>query len=437
MEELLERRPVGDELLRYELWKEQNGWCLYSGEQIKLEWIAGDDNRVQIDHILPWSRFGDDSFMNKTLCLASANQAKKNRTPYEWYEEEGLDWPLFSSRVEGCKEMKGRKKGGFYLRKNAKEVEETFKESQPWRHPLCHAVAAGHARSPIPKGRQAATFFARPGQLTAKLRRAWGLEDLKKDDKGNRLEDDRHHALDAIVVAATTQAMLQRLTIAVQEAKRQGLPRGFDFTQAPPPAAGFREVVRATVGNVFVSRADRHRARGEAHAATIKRVEVVDGVETVFERKAVGKADTRRLRKYPSAGTVRQDRRSRQIAGRMVVELRRWIEAGRPKDESAARSRKKVMSFARFGLRAKIRSLFRCEAVRRIAARWRGSTFSRKRISAGRVRYYLVPIYPHQIADQENYPQPPNRSAVAYVAEADWPLIDAPYDFRFSLYETA
>jgi CRISPR-associated endonuclease Csn1 len=52
----------------------------------------------------------------------------------------------------------------------------------------------------------------------------------------------------------------------------------------------------------------------------------------------------------------------------------------------------------------------------------------------GNVRYYLVPVYPHQVADQLAYPKPPNRSAVAYAAEADWTLIDATYDFRFSLY---
>ena len=140
--------------------------------------------------------------------------------------------------------MKGRKKGGFYLRKNAKEVEETFRNRNLGDTRYATRLLLDMLARLYPKDGKL-HVLARPGQLTAKLRRAWGLEDLKKDDKGNRLEDDRHHALDAIVVAATSQAMLQRLTIAVQEAERQGVPRGFDFTQAPPPAAGFREVVRA------------------------------------------------------------------------------------------------------------------------------------------------------------------------------------------------
>ena len=47
--------------------------------------VAAADNSVQVDHILPWSRFGDDSFVNKTLCTAWANQRKKARTAFEWF----------------------------------------------------------------------------------------------------------------------------------------------------------------------------------------------------------------------------------------------------------------------------------------------------------------------------------------------------------------
>ena len=228
-EDILDGRPASlEELIRYELWKEQNGWCLYSGDYIEPGWIAAGDNRVQVDHILPWSRFGDDSFMNKTLCTARANQAKRGRTPFEWFEAEGLDWGLFAARVEGCKDMKGRKKGGFYLRKNAAEVEERFRNRNLGDTRYATRLLLDLLARMYPTDGKL-HVLARPGQLTAKLRRAWGLDDLKKDADGNRLEDDRHHALDAIVVAATSQSMLQRLTKAAQEAERVGAPRGFDF----------------------------------------------------------------------------------------------------------------------------------------------------------------------------------------------------------------
>ena len=69
-----------EELLRFELWKEQADQMPLSDEYIHPFQIAASDNSVQVDHILPWSRFGDDSFHNKTLCLARENQQKKDRT---------------------------------------------------------------------------------------------------------------------------------------------------------------------------------------------------------------------------------------------------------------------------------------------------------------------------------------------------------------------
>lgn len=72
-----------EELLRFELWKEQNGRCLYTDREISPSALIGTDNVIQVDHILPWSRFGDDGFLNKTLCFSGANADKRGRTPYE------------------------------------------------------------------------------------------------------------------------------------------------------------------------------------------------------------------------------------------------------------------------------------------------------------------------------------------------------------------
>jgi CRISPR-associated endonuclease Csn1 len=437
--EHLGRPGTDEELLRYELWNEQNGWCLYTGDYIEPGWIAGGDNRVQVDHILPWSRFGDDSFMNKTLCMASANQAKKGRTPFEWFEAEGRDWPLFASRVEACKEMKGRKKGGFYLRKNAKEVEETFRnrnlgDTRYATRLLLDMLVRRYYPDDMRKdtkdrGRH---VLARPGQLTAKLRRAWGLDDIKKDEDGKRKDDDRHHALDAIVIAATSESMLQKLTTAAQEAERQGLHKGFDFKHVPLPAAGFAGAVRETIDKVFVSRADRHRARGEAHAATIKRVETIDGVETVFERKAIEKLTLPDLDLIPVPEPYGKIADPAKLRDAMVAELRRWIVAGKPKDSPPMSSKGDVIRKVRLATKDKVAVSVRGGVADR-GEMARVDVFA-KADKRGTIRYYLVPIYPHQIADQQAYPRPPNLAAVAYAAEADWIVIDSSFDFLFSLY---
>ncbi len=426
--ELLGRDPKLEDLVRYELWKEQNQECLYTGKKIDPAWLSAGDNRVQVDHILPWSRFGDDSFVNKTLCMASANQQKKGRTPFEWYEAEGLDWAAYTARVEDCKEMKGRKKGAFYLRKNAKEVEETFRNRNLGDTRYATRLLLGLLKRLYPD----VDVRARPGPLTAKLRRAWGLEDLKKDADGKRLEDDRHHALDAIVVAATTQSMLQKLTLAAQEAERKGLPRGFDFDFVPAPAVGFTEIVREVIGGVFVSRPERRRARGEAHAATIKQVRQIDGKDVVFERKAVEKLTLADLEKIPVPAPYGKVTDPGKLRDELVASLRAWIEAGKPKDAPPKSPKGDVVRKVRL------------ETKDKVAVAVRGGTADRgemarvdvfaKANNRGKPQWYLVPIYPHQVAYIKGWPSPPNQAVDAHKPEGDWTTVDGTYSFKFSLF---
>jgi CRISPR-associated endonuclease Csn1 len=428
---ILGREPRLPDLVRYELWKEQNQECLYTGQKISPDWIDARDNRVQLDHILPWSRFGDDSFFNKTLCMASANQAKKGRTPFEWFSEEGLDWEALSARVEDCREMKGRKKGSFYLRKNAKEVEETFRNRNLGDTRYATRLLMGLLARLYPRDGEV-HVRARPGQLTAKLRRAWGLDDLKKGPDGKRVDDDRHHALDAIVVAATTQSMLQKLTMAAQEAERKGLPRGFDFDFVKAPADGFTEIVRGVIASVFVSRPERRRARGEAHAATIKQVRRIDDADVVFERKAVDKLTLADLDKIPVPEPYGKIVDPGKLREQMVAELRRWIEAKKPKDALPRSAKGDVIRKVRLRTSDKVAVTVRGGTADR-GEMARVDVFA-KANKRGKREFYLVPIYPHQVADQKTWPAPPNKAVVAYKGEDDWVVTGEAFDFLFSLY---
>ncbi|HUB12612.1 MAG TPA: type II CRISPR RNA-guided endonuclease Cas9 [Acetobacteraceae bacterium] len=428
-------RPTTEDLLRYELWKEQGGRCLYSDDPIEPTWIAADDNRVQVDHILPWSRFGDDSFANKTLCTARANQAKRGRTPFEWFSEDKSepDWAAFAARVEGCKELKARKKTGFYLRRNAKEVEERFRNRNLGDTRYATRLLLDLLARQYPAdGRR--HVLARPGPLTAKLRRAWGVEDMKKGPDGKRLDDDRHHALDAIVVAATTEAMLQALTRAAQEAERRGGPRGFDFAHIPCPA-GFRETARAVVGDVFVSRPERRRVRGEAHAATIKQVRQVNGSTVVFERKAVEKLTLADLETIPVPSPYGNVGDPAKLRDELVASVRQWIEAGRPKDNLPRSPKGDLIRKVRVATKDKLAVPIRGGTADR-GEMARVDVFA-KANRRGRNEYFLVPIYPHQVADRRGYPRPPDRAVVASKPESEWTLIDASHQFRFCLYQNS
>jgi CRISPR-associated endonuclease Csn1 len=57
----------------------------------------------------------------------------------------------------------------------------------------------------------------------------------------------------------------------------------------------------------------------------------------------------------------------------------------------------------------------------------------RKANKRGVFEYFLVPIYPHQVADQKEWPAPPNRAARAATAEESWPDMTAEHEFIFSI----
>ncbi len=430
--------PAGPEdLMRFELWKEQGGRCVYTDRSIDPRSIVASDNAVQVDHILPWSRSGDDSFVNKTLCLASANQEKKGRTPFEWFGTDDGRWERFVATVEGIKGMKGRKKRNYLLR-DASVLEEKFKPrnlndtryacrllldalKDLYPRDDCWADRDGVLHRPV-------RVFSRPGPLTDRLRRAWGVQGLKKGPDGKRVNDDRHHALDALIVAATTNSALIRLTKAFQEAEALGSHR--DFSGFPPPWPGFVEAARAAFEQVFVSRAERWRARGEAHGATIRAVGEEDGRAVVYERKAVDKLTPKDL------DLLKDPERNKEV----IAELRRWIEAGKPASAPPVK---------RFGGKTEEAH---CEPIRKVSLRTnkkldvlvrdgaadRGEMTRvdvfRKKNKRGVDEYFLVPIYPHQIFDAEGWPEPPSRAVQAYKDESDWPAMDDSHQFMWSLH---
>lgn len=418
----------GDTLLRYRLWKEQAGRCPYTDKAIPATSIIATDNSHQVDHILPWSRFGDDSYSNKVLCTARANQEKKGQTPFEWImSSQGEEaWNTFLARIEGNTAFRGAKKRNYVL-KNAKEAEERFRTRNlnDTRHAcrlLAEAVKLFYPEGDRQEKGGNRRVFTRPGGLTSALRHAWGVESLKKVD-GKRVEDARHHALDALVVAAIGEWEVQRLTRSYQEWEQKGLAR--PLRQVDPPwgdAASFRREVKEAYDNVFVARPERRRARGEGHAATIRQVKERDGALVVYERKSITDLSEKRL----------QDIKDPERNQGVIEAIREWIANGRPAD-----------SLPRSPAGDEIRKV-RLRTKGKPAVHVRGGTADRGEIvrvdvfarpnKRGKDEFYLVPIYPHHVMNKRDWPTPPVRSVVAYKDEDEWTLIDESYKFKFSLH---
>lgn len=412
-------RATADDLLRYELWKEQGSKCIYTGDHIPIEWVAGNSNLVEVDHILPWSRSGDDSFINKTLCTSKANREKKGRTPFEWIGKDDVAWPQFTARVESNKIFKGRKKRNYLLR-DAKLLEEKFRPRNLTDTQYATRVFAELVARLYPSD-GARRVFTRPGALTNRLRQAWGIQGLKKGPDGKRLPDDRHHALDALIVAATTESALQRLTRAAQIEEERGSSRF--IKEFPPPWPGFRIEFDAMYKSLFVSRAERGRVRGEAHAATIRSIGESECGPLVYERKSVEVLSEKDLDRI----------KDKARNGRVVEALRAWIAADKPKSAPPLSPKGDPIRKVSLVSNKKVDVLVRDGAADR-GEMVRVDVF-RKKSKKGVFEYFLVPIYPHQIADTQDFIGPPMRAIQAKADENTWPEVGSEHEFLFSLYQ--
>ncbi|MCX7697340.1 MAG: hypothetical protein N2Z72_06580, partial [Bacteroidales bacterium] len=68
-------------LEKYRLWLEQQAICIYTGRPISLTQLFSED-KIDIEHTIPYSLSFDDSLANKTVCFKDYNRnIKKNRIP--------------------------------------------------------------------------------------------------------------------------------------------------------------------------------------------------------------------------------------------------------------------------------------------------------------------------------------------------------------------
>ena len=215
-----EEQSVTSNILRkLRLWEEQKSpsnvlVCPYTGQPLSFAMVV--DSRTEIDHILPFSRTLDNSTANMVVCLASANRAKGDRSPYEAFGHSptGYDYDSILSRTA---KFPQNKKWRFQPdAMNQFEEEDRFLDRQLNETSYLSRTARTYlAHLYDEKGEGPMRVHATPGRMTALLRRGWGLEGiLRVSDEGEttrkQRDDHRHHAIDAFVLACTTQGQLQK-----------------------------------------------------------------------------------------------------------------------------------------------------------------------------------------------------------------------------------
>lgn len=81
------KRPTRDEVLRYKLWLEQKYRSPYTGQPISLSKLF--TSAYEIEHVIPQSRYFDDSLSNKVICESEVNKLKNNLLAYEFIKKHG------------------------------------------------------------------------------------------------------------------------------------------------------------------------------------------------------------------------------------------------------------------------------------------------------------------------------------------------------------
>ena len=238
----LGQRPTHNNILKYKLWEECNKTCPYTGAPINVtELFTGS---VQIEHIHPWSKSLNDSYMNKTLCFADENRAKGEKTPYEYYHAKGeAKWEHIKGQALNC----------FKNKKNYPNAYQKFKQFVKVKHDddfISRQLNDTRYISREAKGYMSkicSNVQVAPGQMTANIRHKWGLNSILSDDDNKTRDDHRHHAVDALVMACSSRKHLQELS------KWNRYDRKYDLSDFPLPWEGFRKDAEKAIDSVLVS----------------------------------------------------------------------------------------------------------------------------------------------------------------------------------------
>ncbi len=230
-------------IIKYRLFQEiderdskLNAVCIYCGNPFTLTGALGGDE-VDVEHIIPKAKLFDDSQSNKTLSHRKCNDAKGNRTAFDYMRQKGdAEFDAYIERVEELYKQKLIGKGKRdkllmsedkipqnFIDRQLRETQYISRKATEILQLICRDVSATS------------------GGVTEYLRRIWGWDDVllnlqlpayramgltewkEAEDKAglvrryevikdwSKRDDHRHHAVDALVVACTKPGFIKRL----------------------------------------------------------------------------------------------------------------------------------------------------------------------------------------------------------------------------------
>lgn len=255
--------------------EEQGEKDLYTGEPIDLEHLVRDDRYCEIDHILPYSRTCDDGRANKVLVLSKSNQDKRERTPYEWMtsgEAGAPSWDSYRARVMA--QVKNPRKRANYLNTDlGPEAQAKFLARNLNDDRYMSVAVKNYLEDCLlfPEDGRKRHVIAVAGGATGNLRWVWGLN--FGDGNVKDRSDDRHHAVDAAIIAACSEGTVKKVAEASAKGREAFKRERESRLASTQPWPTFADEVKARRAFVVPTRMADHGVTGRVFEDTLYHLE--------------------------------------------------------------------------------------------------------------------------------------------------------------------
>ncbi|MGE8555855.1 MAG: type II CRISPR RNA-guided endonuclease Cas9 [Chryseobacterium jejuense] len=245
-------QPSSSDLKKYKLWLEQKYRSPYTGEIIPLNKLFTPE--YEIEHIIPQSRYFDDSFSNKVICESSVNKLKDNYIGLGFIKQfhgykisdkiKVFEVEEYEDFVKKNYANNRSKRSKLLLEEIPEEMIERQLNDTRYISKFISGVLSNIVRKEKDDdGVNSKNLIPGNGKITSQLKQDWGLNDIWNDlilprfERMNLLTksndftvwnekyqkflptvpieiskgfskkriDHRHHALDALVIACATR----------------------------------------------------------------------------------------------------------------------------------------------------------------------------------------------------------------------------------------
>ena len=244
--------PTRNRIMKLKMWEESEHSCMYCEQPVNpVEFLKGAD--VEREHIIPRGLLFDNSFTNQVCSCRRCNSKKGMRTAYDFISDENGQDGL-NAYIERINDLFDKKKISrsklnrllvshkAYISRKA-QGKETDEDKELWENFIDRQLRQSQyiAKKSVEMLQQVCkNVYTTSGSVTDFVRHQWGYEELlhelnferfkkagltamvKQLHPGKEVEverikdwtkrlDNRHHAVDALAIACTTQGMIQRL----------------------------------------------------------------------------------------------------------------------------------------------------------------------------------------------------------------------------------